>query len=274
MFSPDVHGAEVIPSKKFWTGRLANRPVSGVVQHYTASLSERGLVKWMAAESDVSAHIFIFRDGHVVQMVKFSDRALHAGEKAGKGFWQGKPQPANVNHFTIGIENCNVGWVMKKGNRFFLPKKSGTGFIPGTPYSGPTPELASDHLGVERYWEPYTDELVASNIEVMKHIVDLYPNISRDAVCFHSDVSPHRKSDPGPCWPHEYVLSEVFGGDSVPASTVAAGTVEENDDEVANFKEARGDNADGENPEWHYDYDAQMSMIERVDLDTGMCVDE
>lgn len=266
-FTPDIPGAEVIPTKRFWPGRKAEWPVSGVVQHYTGSLSERGLVKWMPNSAN-SAHVFIFRNGHKVQMVPFASRAFHAGEKQGRGFWPpGQPQPTNVNQFTIGIENCNAGWLIKGSDgKFYLPKKVAGGYVAGRPYKGPAPEEAEDHLGKMRWWEPYSDALVAANIEVLKIIVDLYPAVAEDCVHFHSDVSPHRKYDPGPLWPHEYVLGEVFGHSvTAPVPIVGATEPDDDEDELADVVENRSDdNAEGENPEWHYDYDVQMSMIDRV----------
>jgi len=267
-FKPDIIGAEVIESLRFWKDRLSDWPVSGVVQHYTASQSEQGLVKWMATpECEVSAHLFIFRNGHKVQMVRFADRAFHAGEKQGQGFWKGQPQPTNVNNFTIGIENCNAGWLIKGNDgKFYMPKKTSSGYAAGSPYKGPAPEQAADHTGQMRWWEPYSDKLVAANIEVLKQIVDKYPSITMEDIGFHSDVSPHRKHDPGPLWPHEYVLAEVFGKPEpmLPTPTAPASEPDDDDDEIAALGANRGDNAEGENPEWHYDYDAQMSMIDRV----------
>lgn len=268
-FQPDIPGAEVIASPSFWPGRKNEWPVSGVVQHYTASLSERGLVKWMP-QSKNSAHVFIFRNGHVVQMVKFGDRAFHAGEKMSKGFWPaGTPQPTNVNQFTIGIENCNAGWLIKgEDGKFYLPKKAGNGYVAGRPYKGPAPQEAADHTGKVRWWEPYSDKLVAANVEVIKRIVDKYPAVTMENIGFHSDVSPHRKTDPGPLWPHEHVLAEVFGKPEpvLPTPTAAAFEPDDDDDEIDAAAANRGDdNAEGEeNPEWHYDHDAQMSMVDRV----------
>ena len=263
-FSPDFVGAEVVPSAKFWSGRDAAWPISGVVQHYTASQSEKGLIKWMASpECANSAHLFVYRSGHLVQMVRLADRAFHAGEKANSGFWKGKKQPTNVNNFTIGIENCNAGWLLKDGSKFYMPMAQSTGFVKGALYKGPAPEYAPDHNGVSRWWEPYSDALVATNIEVLKRIVDMHPAVTAEGIGFHSDVSPHRKYDPGPLWPHEYVLSEVFGTDAV-IPGIIVGVTDVKEDEKEDVGANRGNNMDGENPEWHYDYDAQMSMVDRV----------
>ena len=266
MFPPDILDAEVVPSDKFWLGRKSAWPVTGVVQHYTASMSERGLVNWMTSgHADNSAHLYLFRSGHIVQTVPFASRAFHAGEKMSKGYWpSGTPQPTNVNQFTIGIENCNAGWLIRKGKKFYLPKRSGGSYVAGKLYRGPQPEEAEDHEGVARWWEPYSDKLVEANIAVLKQIVDQYPAITREGIGFHSDVSPHRKRDPGPLWPHEYVLYEVFGtGDVVPVPLADAYEPDE-DEDFLDVKENRGNNAEGDNPLDHYDYSNQMSMVEKV----------
>lgn len=46
---------------------------------------------------EVSAHLFIKRDGEIIQFVNFEDRAWHAGASS----YLGRP---NCNDFTIGIE--------------------------------------------------------------------------------------------------------------------------------------------------------------------------
>jgi len=266
-FKPDILGAEVIPTTKFKKGRP--RPVIGVVQHYTASLSERGLVTWMPQSAN-SAHIFIFRDGHVVQMVSFADQAYHAGDNA--GLWLGKPQPANVNSFTIGIENCNVGWLLKgKDGKFYMPKfEAGKPVTLGTLYQGPAPQQAKGSDGAMRWWEPYSDKLVASNIAVMKRIVEMYPAVTRTNIVFHSDVSPKRKTDPGPLWPHQYVLGEVFGSSKVAAPVLATSKGVEAKEEVISDV-GRGNNIDA-SAEEHYDYANEMSMIDPVE--DGMCIEK
>ncbi len=48
-------------------------------------------------QMEVSAHVFIERDGHVTQFVNFQDRAWHAGQSCYLG-------QKNCNDFSIGIE--------------------------------------------------------------------------------------------------------------------------------------------------------------------------
>ena len=52
--------------------------------------------------SEVSAHYFVFDDGHIVQLVQEGRRAWHAGE----AFWAGE---IDVNSCSIGIEIANPG---------------------------------------------------------------------------------------------------------------------------------------------------------------------
>lgn len=266
---------EWIPSPRFWRGRLDNYPIFGVVQHYTAAGNGRALAKWLASSSSVSTHVIICRDGHVIQQVNFEDRAFHAGEQMDKGFWRGNPQPTNVNHFTIGLENSNYGALIKDGGDFYTLRVGERGEEKGIIYPRhlPTPVEAEDHLGRLRWWEPYSDELVAANIEVLKRVVDKY-KIAREDIVGHSDVSPHRKLDPGPLWPSEYVLGEVYGSPTgaAPATVSVKSDPGETYPDMISSLEGRGDNADGENPEWHYDYVEEMSMVERVHTgDEGIC---
>jgi len=52
--------------------------------------------------SEVSAHYLVHQDGHIVQMVRESDRAWHAG----KGSWRGR---TDINSCSVGIEIVNPG---------------------------------------------------------------------------------------------------------------------------------------------------------------------
>jgi len=186
--------------------------VTGVVQHYTAAGDGLAVAKWFAGKAVYegklvdapmsSAHVIICRDGAVIQQVPLASEAFHAGEANSKGRWKGKPQPENVNHFTVGIENSNYG----------ILTKTRTGFktSSGRTYRGLEPQQALDHEGVERWWEPYPEALLQSNIQVLKRVVQLYPAVTRADVQSHSDVAPYRKHDPGPLFPHARILDAAF----------------------------------------------------------------
>jgi len=269
-----------------WTWRPANpktfgigRPgdVTGGVNHFTAGGSVDALTRWIAKSHDdqkqdarATGHINVGRKGSVIQGVKLKDRAYHAGTSPKRNdFWLGKKAMGNVNDFTIGVEMANYG-PLKTAGTLHRPT-----FLNayGKPYLGPTPVKAPDHRGVERWWEPYTDEAIAANIAVWRFIIEQYPLITRETMASHSDVSPDRKTDPGPLFPWEYVLDEVFGTDKtiIIAPALDSGIIdlhpEDGDEAVAeieHFSLTWGEDHVDEDPELHYDYDAQMSMIDRV----------
>jgi len=74
-----------------------------IIIHDTASKTEMGAVSWMLnPKSDVSAHVHISREGNIIQLVEFNQRAYHAGFSNYKG-------RSDFNWFSIGIELQNTG---------------------------------------------------------------------------------------------------------------------------------------------------------------------
>ena len=84
-FSPDHAGADVRVSPNFGPRRGPFRP-DMIVLHYTGMASGEGAEAWLCdPASEVSSHYLVHKDGRIVQMVRESDRAWHAG----KSFWRG-----------------------------------------------------------------------------------------------------------------------------------------------------------------------------------------
>ena len=101
-FAPDHPGAEVRLSPNFGARRDGMTP-DCVVLHYTGMETGEAAEAWLCTpESEVSAHYLVHEDGRIVQMVRESDRAWHAG----KGSWKGR---CDVNSFSIGVEVVNPG---------------------------------------------------------------------------------------------------------------------------------------------------------------------
>jgi N-acetylmuramoyl-L-alanine amidase len=74
-----------------------------IVIHYTGDNSMDGAVSWLCAQqSGVSAHLVIGKDGSIIQLVPFNVSAWHAGRSDYNG-------RANVNGFSVGIENVGIG---------------------------------------------------------------------------------------------------------------------------------------------------------------------
>ncbi|MFV1982272.1 MAG: 1,6-anhydro-N-acetylmuramyl-L-alanine amidase AmpD [Thiohalomonadales bacterium] len=52
---------------------------------------------------------------------------------------------------------------------------------------------------------PYTEEQYTQLAEVLQHLYDSYPLLSRDTMTSHSDIAPGRKTDPGQAFDWEYL---------------------------------------------------------------------
>jgi N-acetylmuramoyl-L-alanine amidase len=101
-FAPDHAGAEVRPSPNFGP-RLGGGAPDMIVLHYTGMATGAAAEAWLCdPASQVSSHYLVHEDGGVVQMVRESDRAWHAG----KSFWRGA---TDINSCSVGIEIVNPG---------------------------------------------------------------------------------------------------------------------------------------------------------------------
>lgn len=98
----DHPGAVLRPSPNFGPRRGWTRP-DLIVIHYTGMTSGIAAENWLCdRQSEVSSHYLVYEDGRVVQMVRESDRAWHAGRSS----WLGH---SDVNSRSIGIELVNPG---------------------------------------------------------------------------------------------------------------------------------------------------------------------
>jgi N-acetylmuramoyl-L-alanine amidase len=101
-FSPDHAGAEVRVSPNFGP-RIGVSVPDTIILHYTGMQTGEGAEAWLCApESEVSSHYLVHEDGRIVQMVRESDRAWHAG----RSFWRGV---TDINSHSVGIEIVNPG---------------------------------------------------------------------------------------------------------------------------------------------------------------------
>jgi N-acetylmuramoyl-L-alanine amidase len=101
-FAADHAGASVRPSPNFGERRGGVKP-DIVILHYTGMETGIGAEDWLCNPiSEVSSHYLVHEDGRIVQMVRESDRAWHAGA----GSWHGH---GDVNSRSIGIEIANPG---------------------------------------------------------------------------------------------------------------------------------------------------------------------
>ena len=101
-FLPDEASAEVRVSPNFGPRREVLGP-DMIVLHYTGMATGAGAEAWLCdPASEVSSHYLVHEDGRIVQMVRESDRAWHAG----KSSWFGR---TDINSCSVGIEIANPG---------------------------------------------------------------------------------------------------------------------------------------------------------------------
>ena len=148
----------------------------GVVIHHTATYNLNSTVQYFK-DNAVDVHFLIGHDGKVIQMVQCNKDAAHAGTSS----WNGRK---NLNGYYIGIEVINIGWLTKKGDKFY------DGY--DREWKGKVRERKV--LGY-KYWEPFTDEQEKTLQELLVWLTKIY-NIDPKNIAAHYEVSPGRKNDP------------------------------------------------------------------------------
>lgn len=166
-----------------------------LVIHYTAGRSLRESVDWLARkESKASAHVVIGRDGTIVQQVAFDTIAWHAGASS----WEGR---TGLNRWSIGIELDNAGRLTRQGERWRA--WFGELYEPEDVL-----EATHKHESAPAGWHIYSSIQLAAALELSSLLVDRYGLLD---VVGHDDISPGRKSDPGPAFPMASFRSRIFG---------------------------------------------------------------
>jgi N-acetylmuramoyl-L-alanine amidase len=94
--------ANVVASPNHGERPSGRRPTM-LILHYTGMPDEGEALRWLCSPvAQVSAHYFVFEDGRVLQLVRESRRAWHAGVS----HWDGD---TDINSSSIGIEIANAG---------------------------------------------------------------------------------------------------------------------------------------------------------------------
>lgn len=167
-----------------------------LVIHYTVSARRPGTVRALEDESQkASVHFVMGKDGVVTQMVPCSRVAWHAG----KSIWRGRP---SCSLYSIGIEVVNVGPVKKKGDGYVD--------VYNQPYEGGVFEGRHKNPNVKySHWAKYPGEQMQALVELGRAIVEHYPTIKE--IVGHDDISPGRKTDPGPAFDMALYTDMVLG---------------------------------------------------------------
>lgn len=161
-----------------------------LVMHYTGGDYQSSLQK-LVKKGNVSAH-YLVPESHdksyldselkVLQLVDENERAWHAGSS----YWQGRK---GINDHSIGIEIVNA------------PKCSN---MPENLTESTAEQAAkSSQLLTKKmcFFPDFDPKQIALLIELSKEILKNNPDILPTHIVGHSDISPQRKSDPGPRFP-------------------------------------------------------------------------
>ncbi|MCA6243954.1 MAG: N-acetylmuramoyl-L-alanine amidase, partial [Phenylobacterium sp.] len=177
-----------------------------LVMHFTVSgAGAKGVADYFVSPTaNASAHVVVGRDGEVRQVVPFNVKAWHAG----RSVWRGRP---NCNDYAIGIEIDNWGRLMRTADG---QVRSSTSRI-----LDPALAVEMTHKNETRpcLWEVYGETQMSALVAVTRAILAAYPTITE--IVGHDDISPGRKSDPGPAFPMGRFVSLVGGRGDAPALT-------------------------------------------------------
>jgi len=163
--------------------------------HYTAARSADESIRWLCSPAArASAHVVIGRDGGVTQLVPFDRVAWHAGVSS----WDGIK---GLNRHSIGIELDNAGRLTRQGGRWCAWF--------GTPYpDDQVMEAVHKHESAPSGWHVYTPAQIDSALAVAAALIEKY---DLEDVIGHEDISPGRKSDPGPAFPMASFRARLLG---------------------------------------------------------------
>jgi len=168
-----------------------------IVIHYTAGRSDTSSAKTLCnSKTKASAHLVVGREGKIYQLAPFDTVTWHAG----KSSWNGR---SGLNHFSVGIEIDNAGRLSQQGAQYL------SWF--GKPYA---PEEV--FFGVHRnesapsFWHRYTETQVLVVEEICRLLCDTY---AIQDILGHEEISPDRKTDPGPAFPLDTLRNHLLYAD-------------------------------------------------------------
>lgn len=154
-----------------------------IVLHATYMASDdEALQRLCDPVTEVSCHYYIKRNGEVIQLVPDDAVAWHAG-KSRWAFPNGEVLE-NLNPHSLGIELGNAG-----------------PFGAIAPH-GPTPEQEQNALTGPDWSqaEPFPELQIQALASLLKTLLQRH-TLTPEAIVLHSQISPTRKSDPGPHFP-------------------------------------------------------------------------
>lgn len=187
-----------------WLNSAKREPIPGgavmatrrfLVIHFTAgAFAQSSITWWRRLNNGVCAHFVIDRDGTIYQCRPCNRTAGHAGSSR----W--KDPKTGITY--VGLNSCTIGIELANGGDAH-PER----------FSKLPPTIARHkNGGPHKPWETYPSAQIAACEMLSKLLVDRY---NLDDVVGHEDISPNRKSDPGPAFPM-LKLREACGFQGLP----------------------------------------------------------
>ncbi len=167
-----------------------------LVMHYTAATTASSAINWfMNPAAQASAHLVIAADGVVTQCAPFNVVTWHAGRSQWKGL-------NGLNQFSIGIEIVNGGRLERRGDKWTCPVDKVT--IPDDDV------VMAIHKNESKVaaWHEYSSSQLDVTLNIAATLMSHY---GLKDVLGHEDISPMRKSDPGPAFPMGSFRSKAMG---------------------------------------------------------------
>ncbi len=163
-----------------------------IIIHYTAGNSLNVAVNTLKnPRVKASAHIVIGREGEIVQMADFNIITWHAGNS---GYKFPDFVRTSFNKYSIGIEICNDGFLVKTNSKFYnwYKKEVSKEFV----FEG---KHRNYPITKSVYWHTFTEKQIEVVSDICKLLMKEYPSIKY--ILGHEEIAPGRKTDPGPAFP-------------------------------------------------------------------------
>jgi len=181
------------------TSNNYNERIRYLVIHYT-TIDYAESVRVLTAKDSVSAHYLIPESNdptykgevQAVQLVNESKRAWHAG----RSYWQGQH---NLNDQSIGIELVYKAPCVKEE----FDSKVTTA----------NTKLFNQHASEQRscFYPEFDPKQIDALIKLIKNIQKNNPEITPERIIGHADITPNRRTDPGPQFPWHQLYKEGIG---------------------------------------------------------------
>ena len=178
-------------------GKLDGGEPDSIIIHYTAGSSAESSVRTLCnPRYKASAHLVVGRDGSVTQLVPFDTIAWHAGKSS-------YAERHGFNKYSVGIEIDNAGRLTPSGGRY-------SAWF-GRKYD-PDDVVEAVHRNESKtsYWHAFSEEQIDTVHEICEALIETYPI---EMILGHEEISPRRKSDPGPAFPLDNMREHLLAAD-------------------------------------------------------------